>query len=154
MVITLIVLVAVFTLALFFNWTAYDKWFNIGLITLFGTSMISALLVMTVRGMTADEVPMEYPISSVGGQYTTNGTHGEYNEPTIVWYYKDKYGATLQTWQDAGSVGIRETSGEPRAFLTCPDDSTAHPWSLFPWEDPEPNCEYEFVTLYVPQGES
>lgn len=156
MYLLLIIIVFFALVGALLNWKGdkFDMIFNTVIVTVFGSLFASMLLLPGARVLTTEEVPVEFPIYSVGGQYTTHGTMGEYNNPIITYYWKDEFGAMRQGSQYSGSVALRETHGDPRAYMTCPDDSTAWSWTLFPWEDPEPNCDNEFITLYVPEGEA
>lgn len=159
MIIVLIIFsfVTLVSTCLLWNMFRHDKgeaFFNMFMILVFVGGFGSTIAAMSARDLTVDEVDVRFPIVQVDGRYLSNGTEGENNDPITIYYAKDENGATRKHWQDSGSTAIRETNGEPYAFLTCPDDSTAWSWSLFPWEDPKPNCDYEFVTFYVPEGAS
>lgn len=158
MIVLFTILSVVILVTILANWKTWhrdkaDAVFNAFMSIVFIGGLLGTFGAMAARDLTNEEVPVNIPLVQVDGRYLTDGTTGEYNDPITIYYARDEYGATRKYWQDSGSTAIRETNGEPRAFMTCPDDSTAWSWSLFPWEDPEPNCDYEFVTFYVPQGD-
>jgi len=110
-------------------------------------------------GMALDEVDVEFPIyEGPSGRYLEDGTTGEINSPITIYYFKEN-GVLRKSWQDSGSTGINTTTGEPFAFMTCPSSETLPDWLKMPWELDEnheftPNCDEEFITFYIPEGES
>lgn len=104
-----------------------------------------------LRDAMVEEVEVKYPIyPMVGDNYLQHSTEGEYNDPVLLYQARSENGGLKVFSQSAGSAAIKETSGDPYLFMTCPDDSTTADWLLFPWENPEPDCTYEFGTFYVP----
>lgn len=102
-----------------------------------------------------EEVEVRWTLSEgPSGRYLENGTTGEYNDATIIGYYPSGDGVR-QFWRYASNSAVATSpNGSAYALLTCPSDETLPDWVKTPWGDDEPNCDSEFITYYIPEGES
>lgn len=94
------------------------------------------------------------------GRYIDNGVAGEYNNPVNFYYWMDN-GTLRRSYDYASQSGTKTTDQTTGyALATCNDPRNLPNWLKMPWEkgsDYDPgslNCDDEFVTFYVPEGES